>query len=289
MSEATYDSLEGEAYEGEGEAYEGEAYEGEAYEGEAGYEAYGEDARSRADRRYRRRQIMLARQRQLQRQPRVSPYRPAPPPRPARVDGAPRPAPATLNAIRAVDLDAKVAQDSLRRQLDRASRRATRSMYSALATGAVSQALDTYAENLEPHPFVRAAVRWAPLALLPADKERRGVEAVALHPAFISGALIGGIFLIGKFTTDQTREVAEIRIQVPSKIVANDEITLSAVAVDDKGRPVTGVQLIWDSSDQDRLRLLDPAGGRFKAAAAGDVEVTVKVNGKTEVRKVKVE
>ena len=52
-------------------------------------------------------------------------------------------------AIRAVDLDNKVEQDSLRRAIERANRRAARATYSAVATGAVSQALDTYEANLK--------------------------------------------------------------------------------------------------------------------------------------------
>lgn len=59
-----------------------------------------------------------------------------------------RPSPATITAIRAVDLDNKVEQDSLRRLIEQANGRASRAAYSALATGAVGQALDTYEAKL---------------------------------------------------------------------------------------------------------------------------------------------
>lgn len=264
MSEATIEAIESEAY-GEGEAIEGEAYEGEAY-GEAGYEAYGEDARSRANRRARQRQIMLARQRQQRR-----PVRPMPMPMPSPVRPDAR---AAVNAIRTVDLEAKVAQDSLRRAIENANRRASRATYSALATAAIGQVLDTYEKNLDGHPFVRAAARFAPLAILPGDRERKGIEAVLLHPAFIGGALIGGIFVLGKFTTT-SQDVHEIKIAVPNVVRDGDTGTLIATPVDRNGRTLTGVAVSWKSGEDTILMFTDPAAGKFKALKQGPVAVTV--------------
>ncbi|MBM2620814.1 hypothetical protein JIG36_35475 [Actinoplanes sp. LDG1-06] len=285
MSEATYDSLEAEAY--EGEAYEGEAFEGEAYEGEGeAYEAYEEASRSRADRE-RQRRIMVARQRQL-RQRRGPVVRPVPRPRRTSAGApAPRPAPATLNAVRAVDLDAKVAQDSLQRQLQQANQRASRSMYSALATGAVGQALDTYQDNLKDHPFVRAAIRWAPLAVLPPDKSRKGIEAVALHPAFISGALIGGIFLIGKLTNPD-KTVRSIELTVPTLLDVDEKGTLLAKALDRDGRTLTDVTIAWKSSNPSILAF-DGDTASFTALAAGLVTVTASSGDVQESASIRVE
>ena len=115
MSEAAFEATEAEAFEASGDAYEGEggeAYEGESA-GEASYEAWGEDARSR--RRARQRQIMLERQRQAR-------LRRAPPPR-RPVVTAPSPAVrAVRSEVRSLDLDTKVAMDSLRGQLNQAHR-----------------------------------------------------------------------------------------------------------------------------------------------------------------------
>lgn len=270
MSEATYETLESEAYEGEayGDAYEGEgeAYEGEAFEGET----YGEDARSRAYRQARQRQIMRARQREILQRGTARPVRP-PAAGPAR-SGPARPGPATINAIRAVDLDAKVAEDSMRRAIAQADRRASRSMYSALATGAVGQALDTYQENLKDHPFVRAAIRWAPLAILPADKSRKGFEGIVLHPAFVSGALIGGIFLVGRLTVT-SRAVVDIRVAIPRQMNVGDKTNLAATPVDRDGRTVSDAKVEWQSSDPNKLKI-DSAAGTLEAIAAGSVVVS---------------
>ncbi len=270
MSEAAYEALEAEAYgdaEGEAEAYEGEAY-GDAW-GEAGWEGYGEASRADARRR-RQQQIMQARHRQRMRQRQLELRRAPQPPRPAQAPYG-RPSPATVTALRAVDLDNKVEQDSLRRAIDEANRRASRSMYSALATGAVSQALDTYQDNLKDHAFIRAAARFAPLAILPGDQKRKGVEAVLLHPAFLSGALIGGIFLIGK-VTNAVPGVHDIRMAVPNTIKVDDAGTLEGFPVDRNNRRIPGVTVIWKSSDNAVLQVRED--GTFEAKTTGKVVVT---------------
>ncbi|MGW1726448.1 hypothetical protein ACWCQK_26365 [Streptomyces sp. NPDC002306] len=277
MSEAAFEALEAEAYEGdaEAEAYEAEAY-GDAW-GDAGWDAYGEA--SRAEQR-RRRQIVDARRRQRQRQ---APARraPQPPQVPPRSSG--RPSPATVR-VRAVDLENKAELDSMRRAIDEANRRATRSMYSALATGAVGQALDTYQETLADHEFVRAAARFAPLALLPGDQNKKGVEGFLLHPAFLSGALIGGIFLVGKFTNSKPG-VADVRVS-PNSVQAKQTGRFVGYPVDKEGRTLSDVTVTWESTDQAVLKV-DPVTGEYKAgdetrsvtviASAKDVRIPITV------------
>lgn len=255
MSEAAFEALEAEAYEGdaEAEAYEAEAY-GDAW-GDAGWDAYGEA--SRAEQR-RRRQIVDARRRQRQRQ---APARraPQPPQVPPRSSG--RPSPATVRAIRAVDLDNKAELDSMRRAIDEANRRATRSMYSALATGAIGQALDTYQETLADHEFVRAAARFAPLALLPGDQNKKGVEGFLLHPAFLSGALIGGIFLVGKFTNSKPG-VANVWVS-PNSVQTKGKGKFVGYAVDKAGQVLPDAPVTWESTDEALLEL-DRVTGKYK-------------------------
>jgi hypothetical protein len=266
MSEAALEALESEAYsglEGEGEASEGEAYG----EGEASSEGRGEDPRSRAYRRaQQQQQIMLARRRQMQMRAPQTSWAGQPSP------GA-RPNQATISALRQVDLDAKVAQDSLSRKVDRANLRASRATYSALATAAVSQVLDTYEQNLKDHALVRAAARVAPLAILPPDQTRRGVDAVLLHPAVIGSALIGAIFLIGK-TTTTAQDVHDIRVAVPDVVQVGDRGTLVAIPVARNGRTVSDAPVTWDSRDDTILRFTDKAAGKFEAVGAGLVAVT---------------
>ena len=155
-----------------------EALEGEAA-GEAGYgEAYRDDTRRR-----RQRQIMMARMGQQRRAPR----RPQPPPRRAiRVPSPAVPSPAVpspavrevRSEVRSLDLDTKVALDSLRRRLDKANRLAYRNAWAAEASAAASQVLDSFENGLEPHDWARALIRGAPTLLI-SPGERRKQCAIA--------------------------------------------------------------------------------------------------------------
>ena len=136
MSEAWVDSVDSEAL-GEG-VYDSEAlgegaYDSEAY-GEGAYDAFGEESRSARRQRERQRQIVLARQRQAQlrqqRQP-AQVQRPAPPAGPSQRQ--------TITAIRFLDPETKVGQDSLRRALEASNRRAARATWAAVASAAVDQ------------------------------------------------------------------------------------------------------------------------------------------------------
>lgn len=290
MSEAWPEVMESEAFgsEGEaGEAYGGEAYGGEAYGGEAyGGEAYGGEAfsgeASAADRRRQQQQILLARRQaelRRRRQPlRPVPSRPAPAPRPA---PGPRPIPTqTITALRSdvrdLNLETKVDLDNLRRAVAEANRRAARATYSALATTAVSQGLDTFESNLADHPFVRAAARAAPLAILPGDPRRKGVAGVLLHPAFIGGVLVGGIVILGRITTT-SKEVRNINITNLSPLTRGDKGTFVGTPVDGSGRNVQGIKLTWSSSAPAILDVKE--GGDFEALTRGPAVVTASTDG----------
>ena len=276
MSEAWPEALESEALEsteGEseaaGEAYGGEAYGGEAYGGEAisGEAGWGEA--SDADRRRRQQQILLARQRQaqLRRRPSPRPQRPV----------TPRQTIAALRTdVRDLNLETKLDMDNLRRAVAEARRRAARATYSAVATVAVSQGLDTFEANLANHPFVRATARWAPLAILPGDRQRKGLEGVLLHPAFIGGAVVTGIVVLGRVTTT-SKEVRNINIPNPSPLTDGMTGNLVGIPVDGSGRTVQGINLTWTCTDQTVLSVTK--GGGFKALSVGQVVVTASTDG----------
>src|SRR5262249_4708629 len=146
MSEAWVDSVDSEAL-GEG-AYDSEAlgegaYDSEAF-GEGSYDAFGEESRSARRQRERQRQIVLARQRHAQlRQQRTwaQIQRPAPPVGPGQRQA--------ITAIRSLDLETKVGQDSLRRALEASNRRAARATWAAIASAAVDQGIDTFGDDLK--------------------------------------------------------------------------------------------------------------------------------------------
>lgn len=278
MSEAWAEALESEAYEGTGEAaYETESTGEAAYEtestGEGAYEGLGEDARS--DRRARQRQIMLARQ---QRQAQLRRRPPAPPP-PQRVVRAPCPEPAITATIRNLDLETKVAQDSLRRALKRANDRAERANLATIASTAASQIFDSFPNDLAGHEFVRAGIRGAPLLLLSSSKERSGFERYALDPKVIGVAVIAVIVGAGKFRSTSTG-VHTINIVDPGPIHVRDYGVLLGTAVDRNNREVQGITITWHSSNAAILNV-DPPTGNYTAVGAGPVVVKATTDGVT--------
>jgi hypothetical protein len=281
MSEATIESLESEAYEGEGgeAAYEGEAYgesgyEGEAY-GEAGYEgeAYGEASRAEVRRRRARQQrIVAARQRQArQRRPPAPPQR-----RPAVTVPSQRQA---MTAIRSLDLDTKVELDSMRRQLAKARRNGDMAMYSAVLSTLASQGIDTFGDKLQKHNVVKAFFRTTPLALLWPQSNRRGVEGILLHPAFVGAAGVAAIVISGKLV-NASQDVHEIQIANPGPISAGDSGQLSGTPKDRSGRDVQGIAVNWDSDNSARLNFTDKTLGKFTTGPeTGPVNVKASTDG----------
>ena len=177
MSEAWIEDFESDAWdEGEGD-----------YAGEAGYDS--EDARSDAIRRARARRIALARRRMAA----SSRAR-----RPSTAVTAPTTPRQTVAAIRSLDLETKVGEDSLRRALERSNRRATRATYATIASVAVDQAFDSFEEEFDGHDFVRAGMRIAPLLLLSPERRRPGLEGFVLDPRVIGGAAVVGIVAADK-------------------------------------------------------------------------------------------
>lgn len=246
MSEAMLEAAESEAYEAAGEAtYEGEGTEAAAYEGdsagEATSEGWGEDARSDARRRSRQRQIMLARQRQAQ------PRRGQPPPRP--VVTAPSPAMrAVRSEVRSLDLETKVALDSLRSRLNEANRLAYRNAWAAEASAAASQVLDSFENNLIPHAWARALIRGAPTLLLAPGKPRKpGIEGILFDPRVGGGALLAAIWAVGHFRSTP-HGVSAISIpgaQTINEPGAEGSVPLYGIPVDQNGHTVTDVTPIW--------------------------------------------
>ena len=284
MSEATFEATEAEAFEATVEAaYEGEggeaAYEGESA-GEAAYEGWGEDARSR--RRARERQIMLERQRQARLR---RPPTPTPPPR-RPVPAAPSPAVRQVRSeVRSLDLETKVALDSLRSRLNEAHRLAYRNAWAAEASVAASQVLDSFEDNLQPHDWARALIRGAPTLLLaPGKPIRPGVTGYLFDPRVAGGAVVAAIFAIGHFR-GTTRGVSSISVTPPGTVTLNvdDSVNLFGVAVDHKGNAVDGITLTWVPQDTTIASLDTTTGPKvvLTAASTGNTVITVTGGGAT--------
>jgi hypothetical protein len=301
MSEAWAESLESEGWDTVGEgAYDSEfagegAYDSEAtgegaYDSESTGEAsYGEESRSERYRRERQRRIRLERQRQaqLRRQRRPAPRRAAPPQRLPRPAGpSPRQA---ITAVRSLDLETKVEQDSLRRALEESNRRATRATYAALASVAVDQGLDSFGTDLDNHPYVRAGARFAPLLLLSPEKKKSGFEGFVADPRLWGFVAISGIAVIGKFRS-AGQGVHTINIFNPGPITlgAPEDAavtgTLTAVVLDKSGNVLPPAQypITWASQSPDNaLTVTNPSTGAYTAGAPGTALVTAQAGGIT--------
>jgi hypothetical protein len=289
MSEAWAES---EAYEAFGEgAYDSEAvgegaYDSEAY-GEASYEGLGEESRADRRRRERQRQIMLARQRQAQLRRQRQP--PARVPRAAPATGAP---PQTIRALRSLDLETKVGQDSLWRAVQESNRRASRATWAAVAGAAVDQGLDSFSKDLGNHEYIKAGARFAPLLFLSPEKTRSGVEGFVTDPRVIGGAAILGIALLGNFR-NKTPAVTAVNITTlptAANLVAPGSGTFAAEALDQNGIPIQPPPTFIWSSDSANLSFASSTSGSYTLTTGdpGKVTVTVRAAGVSDSVKVKV-
>jgi hypothetical protein len=232
--------------------YESEAdYDSEAEDYDADFEGEGEgedleDARSDALRRRRlarARRIRAARQRMARAQAR-RPVRPTVPSQPT-----PR---KTVEAIRNLDLETKVGEDSLRMAIERANRRATWATYASVGGLAIDQAFDTFEKDLAGHEFVRGGLRLLPLVLLSPQRRRPGLEGVVLDPRFIGAAAVAGLLTVGKIRErDDDVDLIKIQNELDSNIASGD---LLAVAVNKKGAD-TGQTVTWTPVNKAGLKV----------------------------------
>ncbi len=259
MSEAWIEDFESDAWdEGEGD-----------YAGEAGYDS--EDARSDAIRRARARRIALARRRMAA----TSRAR-----RPSTAVTAPTTPRQTVAAIRSLDLETKVGEDSLRRALERSNRRATRATYATIASVAVDQAFDSFQEDFDGHDFVRAGLRIAPLLLLSPERRRPGLEGFVLDPRVIGGAAVVGIVAADKLR-NRDDGVGTLTIQPRIISLASATGTFSGTVLTKRGT-TKAVTLSFDSADPTVLTVDNKDTGQFTAKKAQSTKVLVTGDGISE-------
>ncbi len=247
MTTTLIDDYEAEAdYDREAEDYETEDYDSESEDFE--------DARSNAARRQRTaraRRIRAAQMRAAQARTR-RPSRPTMPPAPT----TPR---QTVAAIRHLDLEHKVGEDSLRSAIERANRRAARATYATVASVAIDQAFDTFEADLKGHDIVRAGLRAAPLLLLSPQRQRPGIEGVLLDPRYMGAAIVAGLVTVGHFR-DRGDDVERIDVAQEDLDSGTTNGQLFAVAVNKKGAD-TGQDVTWAAAPgQSVLQLLDRDG-----------------------------
>ncbi len=251
MTSTWLDDYESEAYDDSDSDYDSEAYDDS------------EDARADARRRARARRIALARRRMAV----ARTGRPTTPARPVTPTQA-------VSAIRHLDLEAKVTEDSLRRALDQSNSRARRATYVTVTSTAVEQALDSFGGDLAKHDYVRAGLRFAPLLLLAPERRRKGIEGWALDPRVLGAAGIVGVVAAGRFH-DKGTGVGRIVVSnagISLATGANGKFT--AVVLDKDGNSLPGQPVYGPTNDTSVLDV--GADGSFTAHREGPVTVLVR-------------
>jgi hypothetical protein len=178
--------------------------------------------------------------------------------------------------VHSLDLETKVAIDSLRRRLHEANRLAYRNAWAAEASAAASQVLDSFENNLEPHDWARALIRGAPTLLLsPGKPSKPGLQGFLLDPRVGGGALIAAIFAVGRIRSHGINSiiVAPNPVSLSLTDAARQAVTLAAMPVDRNGNPIPNVTVTWTSLDP-AIAAVDQNTGKCTLPAAHPAEGT---------------
>jgi hypothetical protein len=229
------------------------------------------DAEARADRRrrtkVRARQVALARRRQATARSRNVARR---------APSAVTPQKATAAAVRTLDLETKVQEDTFRNAIAAQNKRMSRGEYAAVVGVAVNQFIETF--QAPDNVYAKAALRFSPLLLLAPPSKGRGVDGLIKDPRVIGAAAIAGLVFLGD-QRNQDKKVKEVKIIGPRSIVKDKGTTFAADVLDGNGRTMPTEKVTWASSNP--ASTIDPVTGAFKAenvaggvvisATAGDV------------------
>jgi hypothetical protein len=236
--------------------------DGEAYDDA---DAYDDGEASRADRRKRARRVALARTRAAKRRGGGLPA--TYPPQAA--------AQRTARAVRELDLETKVAQDSFRGSVGRLDKNVRYAEYSVAASTLVTAALDNLGQP--DNKFLVTGIKASPLLLLLASPRRgRGVGSVLTNPAVIGLAGAFGLAFIGD-QRDKSSGVKRLEIVGPTTMSNGQTALFSADVFDGKDRP-SGETVTWQS-DQPEVVSIDTASGRATAQREGFAIVTATAGG----------
>ena len=123
-----------------------------------------------------------------------------------------------------------------------------------------SQILDSFEDNLQPHDWARALIRGLPnLALAPGNPwKKRGLERIVFDPRFGGSVLLAGIWAVGHFR-NRSQGVHDINIPPSISVDAEDSVTVSAFAIDQKGNSLADT-ISWKSEDT-TIATVNPATG----------------------------
>jgi hypothetical protein len=175
--------------------------------------------------------------------------------RPGMAVAQPSPQQRTVAAIRNLDLETKVTEDTHRSAIIAQNKRMSRSEYAAVVGAATNQFIESF--DAPDNPYFRAALRFSPLLLLSPARRSSGVESIIRDPRFIGGAAVAAIVFAGD-ARDRSGRSAQIEILGPNHLVVQETDTFVA-EVKDKSGKVVQADVIWESSRPD-VATIDPTG-----------------------------
>lgn len=233
------------------------------------FDSESDDAESRSAaarrRRARQRRAALARRRQAVARARARGL--------ARRASAPRPSPqrATASAIRNLDLETKVQEDTFRGAIAAQNKRMSRSEYAAVVGAAVNQFIDSF--DAPDNPYAKAALRFSPLLLLSPQKKGTGVEGFIKDPRVIGAALVGGITVFGE-SRNQFRRAKKISVDVPPSLPQGTKLTLSGDVLGGNDT-ILNENVRWEVSDTE-VATINAESGDLVAVKQGFVTITAR-------------
>lgn len=227
--------------------------DGEDFDGEAS---------SARRRRARARRVELARRRQAVARNRTG----------AGVPATASTAQRTASAVRTLDLENKVQEDTFRNAIAAQNKRLARGEYAAVAGAAVSQFIDSF--NAPDNPYAKAALRFSPLLLLSPAKTGTGIESMIRDPRVFGAAAVAGLVFFGERRKKST-DVRSIEFVGPTMITAGTAYPIGANVLDEHGRPVPAAEVTWSTSSD--LVTIDRTAGTVTASGAGAAVITATV------------
>lgn len=254
------------------ENYDGE-YE-DAYDDAELYDEAYDDSESAASRARQRRARALAARR------RVAARRGGTPPAALPATAPPR---AVVSAVKELDLQTQVQQDTLRGALAAQDKKLERANLATVSTLLIGEAFRTF--GTPDNAFVRVAITAAPLALLPTSRRPRGVEGVLRHPLVYGALPAFGLALLDN-QRRQGASVQTINVIGPTQLAAGREDVFVADVLDARGKPST-VTAGWQS-DNPAVADVNATTGRVKAGTAPGVAI-ISVTAGDVVRRFRLE
>jgi hypothetical protein len=176
------------------------------------------------------------------------------------------------SAVRTLDLETKVQEDTFRNAIAAQNKRLSRGEYAAVAGAAVTQFIDSF--DTPENPYAKAALRFSPLLLLSPARKGAGIEGLIKDPRVIGAAAVAGLVIVGE-RRKQSTKAKDIQILAPSQIAKGAPVTLWADVVDKDGHPLAAEKVTWESS-QTGIASIDPNTGVIdtKTSAGGSTVIT---------------